>query len=235
LVWAQRLVAELAPENNVYGSHPTYVVWSEDGDGVARNRSVCSSFVARDLMRAYGLTRRDLEMRFGTRNPQAKDFYDALAAERGFTAVSRVDQMRPGDIIAIAYPPGSRPTGHVMLVDSTPARRVATRPLEPRTTQYEVAVIDSSASFHGFSDTRYVRGAAHGTGVGRGVLRLFADAAGRATGYSWSVRTVSRYYDSSQHRLAVGRYSTGPFLAARPLEGGEFEPDADAVTQESLR
>ena len=31
LDWAQRLVAEVTPEHNLYGSHPTYVTWSEDG------------------------------------------------------------------------------------------------------------------------------------------------------------------------------------------------------------
>ncbi|MGP6156681.1 MAG: hypothetical protein ACLPYS_04040 [Vulcanimicrobiaceae bacterium] len=181
-------------------------------------------------MRAYGLTRADFEKRFGTRNPQAKDYYDALSAARGFSLVSRVDEMQPGDIIAIEYPPGSRPTGHVMIVDSRPAPRAATKPVEPQTRQYEVAVIDSSASFHGFDDTRYVRGAAHGTGVGRGLFRLYADAAGRVTGYSWSVRSVSHYYQFVQRPLAVGHFDTGPFQAAPTHEGEPSEAD-DAPNQ----
>jgi hypothetical protein len=227
LVWAERLVSELAPKDNTYGSHPTYVVWSEDGRGVARNRSVCSSFVSRDLMRAYGLTREDLAKRFGTRNPLAKDYYGTLAAERGFTPVSLVGQMRPGDIIAIAYPPGSHPTGHVMIADSTPVPHIATKPIEPQTRQFAVTVIDSSASYHGFDDTRYVRGAAHGSGVGRGILRLYADPGGRVTGYSWSLRAVSRYYDALEHRLAVGRYNSLPFRGAPPvLDGAPSDADA---------
>ncbi len=227
-MWAERLVAEVAEKNNAYGSHPTYVVWSEDGRGEARNRSVCSSLVSHDLMRAYGLTRDDLAKRFGTRNPLAKDYYAALTAQRGFAPVSNVGQIRPGDIIAIAYPPGSHPSGHVMIVDSMPVARDSTKPVEPQTTQFAVAVIDSSDSYHGFGDTRYIRGARHATGVGRGTLRLYADAAGRVTGYSWSLRTVSRYYDALEHRLAIGRYSSLPFRAAPSLDGGRSDADDSA-------
>jgi hypothetical protein len=46
LVWAQRLVADLRPEDNSYGSRPTLVEWrGVDGASRSRNRSVCSTFI----------------------------------------------------------------------------------------------------------------------------------------------------------------------------------------------
>lgn len=228
LMWAERLVAELTPENNAYAWSPTFVVWAEDGNGAARNRSVCSSFVSRDLMRAYGLTRDDLEKRFGTRNPQAKDYYDTIAAQRGFTLITRVDQFMPGDILAAKYEPGSRPTGHVMILDGAPVPRRPTEPLEPGTSQYEVAVIDSSSSFHGPHDTRHLEAKTHAQGVGRGTLRLYADASGALAGYSWSLSSRSRYYGSSEHQLVVGRFNTLPFSPAAKSGSGDGQSEDEA-------
>jgi hypothetical protein len=181
-------------------------------------------------MRAYGLTRDDLERRFGTRNPQAKDYYAALIAQRGFAPLARIDQFLPGDIVGIAYQPGSRPTGHVVILASTPVRRSATTPIEPNTRQYAVSVIDSSASYHGFQDTRYLAAGARGSGVGRGVFRLYAGPDGKLTGYAWSARSDSLYYPASEHRIAVGRYSTAAFQAAPATAAGATREDDAAPT-----
>jgi len=214
LLWAERLVPELTPAKNVYGSHPTYVVWSEDGKGVARNRSVCSSFVSHDMVRAYGWSHDDFIARFGRLNPQAKDYHDAIVAGRGFTRVLHVTDIEPGDVLAISYGPGSRPTGHVLQAD-TPARpHAATTPLEPNTTQYEIAVIDSANSGHGLEDTRYEGNGKYTTGVGRGTFRLYAGPSGEIAGYSWSTRSVSVFYSSPARDLVVGRYSTAAFTPA---------------------
>ena len=45
LLWAERLVRDLRPEDNSYGGSPTVVQWrGVDGATRSKNRSVCSSF-----------------------------------------------------------------------------------------------------------------------------------------------------------------------------------------------
>jgi hypothetical protein len=81
LVWAQRLVAELAPEDNVYGSRPTYVEWSDAASGRrGRNRSVCSSFASHLLEQSFGYTVHDIDVWFGKRGPQAREYHDRRRA-----------------------------------------------------------------------------------------------------------------------------------------------------------
>ncbi len=202
---AEELVAELAPERNVYGSHPTEVVWADPAAGIpARNRSVCSSFFSHLLERVYGVTRERLAELTGKRNPHARDYYEAIVAQRGFIRIPTVGAIRPGDVIALSYPPGSGATGHVMLVDAPPQPRDATAPLLAGTRQYAVTVIDSSHSVHGLADTRGSP-ARHGTGVGRGTFRLYVDPAGKIVASAWSVLRGSRLSDVRVRKLAVGR------------------------------
>jgi hypothetical protein len=209
VVWAERLVAEVAQDRNVYGSHPTIVRWSEDGAGPATNRSVCSSFVTHVFERAYHLNGTVIRRWFGTGNPKAITYAHVIESGRGFEQIRTIAAIRPGDIIAIAYPPGGGPTGHVMVAEGSPTARAGSAPMEPGLRQYELAVIDSSQSGHGFGDTR-MRAGAHQTGVGRGTLRLYVAADGMIGGYSWSTREISRFYSPDERRLVVGRFTALP-------------------------
>jgi hypothetical protein len=105
-----------------------------------------------------------------------------------------------------------------MLVDAPPQPRVATAPLLPGTRQYAVTVIDSSHSVHGLADTRGSP-TRHGTGVGRGTFRLYADSAGKIVASAWSVLAGSRLSDARVRKLAVGRVdldSNAAHLAPSP-------------------
>ena len=95
-----------------------------------------------------------------------------------------------------------------MRVGFEPTPRTASSPLITGTTQYEVLVNDSSASYHGTTDTRYKTeaGGKNDSGAGRGVMRLYADAAGDVVGYTWSTSKNSIYYNQTQRHLVVGRY-----------------------------
>lgn len=204
---AEELVAELTPERNVYGSHPTEVLWADPAAGIAaRNRSVCSSFLSHLLERVYGITPDRLAALTGKRNPHARDYYEAIVAQRGFARLSTVGEIRRGDVIALSYPPGSGSTGHVMVVAARPELRESTAPLLDGTRQYAVTAIDSSHSVHGLADTRGTP-ARHGTGVGRGVFRLYADSAGAIVASSWSVLRGSRLDDVRVRKLAAGRFT----------------------------
>ncbi len=212
--WAQRLVRELAPENNVYGSRPTYVVWADLASGrPARNRSVCSSFVSHLLEQSYGFIPPDFAAWFRAPNPQAGDYYDTIVAERGFRRVHRVMDIQSGDLIAVKYPPGSRPSGHVMLAVGLAVPTIASVPLHGNTSQWALTVVDCSHSRHGTDDTRS-KGGASGTGVGRGVIRLYAREDGTLAGYTWSTLLYSSFRSQSERRAAIGRLDLA--LAPRP-------------------
>ena len=224
---AEELVAELAPERNVYGSHPTEVVWADPAAGIpARNRSVCSSFFSHLLERVYGVTRERLAELTGKRNPHARDYYEAIVAQRGFIRIPTVGAIRPGDVIALSYPPGSGATGHVMLVDAPPTLREATAPLLAGTRQFAVVVIDSSHSVHGLADTRGTP-AQHGTGVGRGTFRLYVDSAGTIVASAWSILRGSRLDDVRVRKLAVGRVDLAAASAQPPLARSDDEGGSD--------
>jgi hypothetical protein len=206
LQWARRLIAGVNPETNAYASRPTVVTWSGvNGVVETRNRSVCSALVAHLMMQAYGYRSADFASWLGGRFPRAAGFHDAIAAGHGFDPVLRIADIRPGDVLAIKYAPGSRPTGHVLLAASRPVERRATEPTVPGTTQYELSVIDSSHTGHGPTDSRhYAKGKFH-NGVGEGLFRLYAGPDGALAGYSWSVTKASEFYPPSERHLVIGR------------------------------
>ena len=83
--------------------------------------------------------------------------------------------------------------------------RAASAPLVDGTAQYAIEVIDSSQSGHGPNDTRKLANGAWADGAGIGTLRLYADAAGNITGYTWSTYSNSQYYPQDERHLVAGR------------------------------
>jgi hypothetical protein len=227
LRWARSLVTELLPEFNAYGSRPTFVEWADRPHGKpARNRSVCSSFVSRLLERAYGVGTSDLLSWTGLAEPQAKDYFAAISAGRGFTRVSRVGDIVAGDFVSLDYPPHNRPTGHIMLADSAPLYREAVAPLRAGTRQYSLHVIDCATTGHGKQDTRIAPGG-WARGVGRGTIRLYTDDDGTIVGHTWSRKPRSRFYATSERAMVVGRLRAAPPRGGHPLaERDRFVDDA---------
>jgi hypothetical protein len=233
LEWARRLVAGVTPETNAYASRPTVVTWSGvNGATETRNRSVCSSLVAHTMMQAYGYRAADYAAWLGDRFPRASNFHDAIAAGKGFDRVRKISEIRPGDVLAIKYPEGSHPTGHVLLAASRPEERRATEPVVAGTTQYEISVIDSSHTGHGPTDTRhYAKGKFH-NGVGQGLFRLYAAADGTIAGYSWSVTKASEVFTPDRRDLVIGRLNHKVKPTGHPgkvdADAGEETGDDDA-------
>jgi len=233
LEWARRLVNGVTPETNLYASRPTIVTWSGvNAASETRNRSVCSALVAHLMMQAYGYRAADFASWLGGRFPRAAGFHDAIAEGRGFTPILRIAEIRPGDILAIKYPPGSKPTGHVLLAASRPVERQATDPVVSGTVQYEISVIDSSHTGHGPTDTRhYAKGKFH-SGVGEGLFRLYAAPDGTLAGYSWSVTKASEEYTPSERHLVIGRLNGQVKPTGHPghvdAETGDDSTDDDA-------
>lgn len=216
---AEQLVANVAPEKNVYDSDPTIVTWAGlNGATQYENRSTCSPFVTRVIKTAYGFSDAAYKTRTGSTSPSSARYYDLTVAQSGFLNITRVTDIRRNDIVAMKYLPcaNKSSSGHTMIALSTPVRRaVDTAPLVPGTVQYEVQVVDSSASEHHatdstgklYADTRGDDGNAGRGGAGIGSFRLYADAVtGALVGYTWSMSSGSDYYNNAGCRLiAVGR------------------------------
>lgn len=212
---------------NYYGGGKRHIDWDAEP---AAARTVCSSFTTLLLQHTYGWTNDQIREWLGAANPEAFQYYNAITAKNRFRRIVHVDRIRPGDILAVKYTDhhvsrnGVEDTGHVMLVASAPQRIAAHAPLVKGTTQYVVDVIDSSASGHGVTDTRYRRGGSFTGGIGRGVFRIYADSDGRIGGYSWSDGARSPFYTRPNRILVAGRLR--PSANGAP-EGGSAPDDND--------
>lgn len=200
---AEKLVGDLHGASvNAYGQGHRFIHWKKSDCGA---RTVCSSFMTLLLEHTYGWDDHEVKTWLGSTDPDAAPYHNAIVLENGFSRLRQISDIRPGDVIAIKYNDGSADTGHVMLVDAVPEARAASDPIIPDTTQYAVTVIDSSASGHGPTDTRY-RSPGHYTGgIGRGVFRLYANSDGKIVGYAWSLLPKSEYYTRPARALVMGR------------------------------
>lgn len=206
VAWAELAVETIDPVDNEYASTPSYIEWGGDNDApLTKNRSVCATFLTLLLARSYDLAGPDFNAWMGSASPNAELYYQAIVGANQFDLVTTAPAIEIGDIIAIKYPAGSPSTGHVMVVTGSPVLRDPTPPILPGTSQYEVAIIDSSSSPHGPDDTRDLGGGAFDTGVGAGTFRLYTDSSGAIVGHTWSTEAASIYYTQGDRGLAVGR------------------------------
>ena len=206
LEWAELLVENIQPENTDYQHKKGTVKWQgvNGADGY-ESHTDCSGLL-NALLERYGLKSTDFEQWLGVRRPLAITYHDAIESKNGFARIDRISGVRPGDIIAIKYPPDADNSGHVMIVSEKPHRRTKdTEPVVAETEQWEIAVIDSSELGHGKTDTRRRTDGSFGQGVGKGIFRLYCDRQGRFTGYSWSTFPNSEYHDQNDRPLAIGR------------------------------
>ncbi len=207
LFWAEDVVDNIAPADNAYGTSPAYLTWAGvNGATAYTNRTQCSPFVTRVLKQAYNWTDQNFSTWFNSSSPTSARYHDVIVAGTFFVAVTDVTNIQEGDILAVKYLDGSTSgTGHMMIAASTATPRTATAPLVAGTTQYAIEVIDSSNSGHGPTDTRLQEDGTWKDGVGRGILRLYADATGAIVGYSWSTYSGSVFYEPATRSLVVGR------------------------------
>lgn len=204
---ARALVRELRPEDTSYQHKHGVVKWKgENGADEYESRTDCSGFLNALLERAYGLTPDEFDSWLGKRRPLAVEYFEAIRQQRNFRQITSERDVRPGDVIAIRYPPGTNDnTGHIMLVDDLPVYHKISKPEIEGMDQWEVSVIDSSESGHGRTDTRRQPDGTFGQGVGRGILRLYSKRGGEIVGYTWSTFANSDYYDQKSRQLVIGR------------------------------
>jgi hypothetical protein len=168
----------------------------------------CSGFADALLEYSYGLDKQAFRKFFGSGRPTAARYYDAIENQAGFKLVPHVQDIRPGDFLAVKYLTRKDNTGHVMVAAGRPAQME--RPKDPGRTgseQWRVTVIDSSESGHGPTDTRHKKGAngKDHDGVGEGQLRIYTDDGGNVTGFSWSTISSSKFKSPQEEPLVIGR------------------------------
>ncbi len=204
---AEKLVAGLDLANTSYEHGHGTVSWTAP----LASHTDCSGFIDHLLMHEDGYTADDFQRWFGKARPTAASYHDAVVAEKGFTQVRTVGDVRPGDLIAIKYLKRKDNTGHVMLVVEPPKRIPAAQPIVAGTEQWSVTVIDSSESGHGTTDTRHKKGEGgrDHDGLGRGVFRIYSDAQGNVAGFSWSTLKASHFVPPEDEVLALGRFKPG--------------------------
>ncbi len=206
LAAAEDLVAHVRPEDSSYQHKQGVVHWKgQEGAAKYESHTDCSGLMNHLLEHCYGLSQRDLKQWLGTSRPTAATYHQAIARSHGFQRITRIDQVLPGDVIAIQYPEGSGNSGHLMVVARAARPRTPSAPLVAGARQWEVTVIDSSMSEHGPSDTRHT-GVGHGRqGIGQGVLRVYTNANGAIVGHSWSTSHGSEFRDQQTRHMEIGR------------------------------
>ena len=206
LFWATDVAINVTPDHNVYDSSPSYVRWpSPNGVGLHENRTRCSNFLTQVLRKSYGLTSTSIFNWLSTANPTANTYFEAIKQKNAFYIVYNINNINPGDIIAIQYPDSITATGHVMIAKSKAILRTPTSPLISGIKQYEIQVIDSSQSPHGINDTRSNANGSDDSGVGIGVFRLYANSYGGLAGHTWSTRSNSQFFSRTARPIIVGR------------------------------
>ena len=209
---AIQLVAHLDLQDTSYRHGDPRVTWQ----GRYQCHTDCSGFFDALLMHSYGYSRDDFKLWFDSHQPSARRYHDAIVGRRGFREIQHIEEVQPGDVLAVKYLHRADSTGHVMLVADPPRRIASKSPLVPGAEQWEVPVIDSSHSGHGTTDSRYHRGAdgKDHDGLGRGVFRIYSTPEGRVAGFSWSMARVSKFIAPDDEHLVIGRLIPG-FKPAR--------------------
>ena len=217
---ARELVDNIRPENNEYKLGGEYVSFPGDSPSAGyAMRADCSGLLLSLFARSGYQVRSQMPFLVNTpgrRRPRAEDFVLSIEKERGFKRLTRVQEIRPGDILAHAMlevedKQHAGTTGHVFLISSAPRKIWGWNPVVSGTTQYEVEVIDSNRELLGDNDTRIATGKTEG--LGRGTIRLYADAEGLLVGWAptFNRSKVFFSYDprfpsqTKKRKAAIGR------------------------------
>ncbi len=200
---ARNLVRNLELKHTSYAHAKADIQWT----GVRESHADCSGFLDGLLMHSYGYDSDQFKKWFDSHHPSARRYHDAIVEEHGFTHITELRNVRPGDILAVKYLKRDDNTGHVMLVAGTPRRMQPKKPLVEGTFQWEVPIIDSSETGHGPSDTRHHKGAGgkDHQGLGEGVLRIYTDRQDKVVGFTWSALERSEFKGADDEHLVIGR------------------------------
>jgi len=226
LAIARELVEHTRPENNQYKLGSQFISFPGDPAGKYQVRADCSGFLLAIFARAKYPTRSMMGFLPGTsrkgKRPASEDFVHSIEMEQGFRRIRDIRDIRPGDLLAhamldLADQKQTGTTGHVFLIDSVPKAIPPRIPVVAGTTQFEIAIIDSNEEHVGTDDTRLADPANKVKGLGRGTIRIYADADGALVGWARTFRHVKRFFsydsrfpsDTKLRKAAIGRPVAG--------------------------
>jgi len=232
---ARTLLQDTDPTKTSYRHKDTSVLWKTE-DHPAECYADCSALITAILKHACKINDTQLSNWLGRKRPLARDYYDTIVAERGFTKLENPKDIHPGDIIAFKYPASAKDTGHCMIADGDATERTATEPLIENTKQWELPIIDSTGSSHGKGDTRRDKDGKTRSGLGRGTIRLYITD-NKIVGYTWSTGPKSVYRPATERAIAVGRLNItdpAPWLKEHTAEpekrdDGDGNPEPSAA------
>jgi hypothetical protein len=203
---AEMLIDNISPQNNIYEHKGCFIKWKgEDGATKYENRSDCSDFLALLVKHSYGVTSQQLKQWTGHIRPYADHWHDAIVSDNGFEHITKLADAKPGDVLAVKFPPGLPDTGHVMMIAEQPEKITAKAPIVNGTQQWNVTIIDSTKSPHGPGDTRIQSDGSSSTGVGRGMIRIYTTSTGEVAGYTWSDGSKAKFEAEDDRNMAIGR------------------------------
>ncbi|MDR6197108.1 hypothetical protein [Siphonobacter sp. SORGH_AS_0500] len=208
LKMAQELLTHITASNTTYKHGTPDVGWQTSVATIYHAYADCSGFLNALFEHAYGVNDAYLNSWLGQKRPQAVSYYEAIKAANRFQPIRKVTDVQPGDIIAIKYLDPTNHgdnTGHCMLVTSRPTLLSPVTKLIAHTTQYALAVIDSSENPHGPTDTRNTSTTTYYQGLGQGTFRLYADSLGILSGYSWSTQPPLADFNPQYNPIVIGR------------------------------
>ena len=172
---ARDFAAQTKPENNDYTNKNRFTrMPGEKGATDYVVQADCVTFVE-DMFKR---TRTGVPEQIPTKKfknwHSIHDYVPAMDAEAGFTKIGKIEDLRPGDVIAWLFidMKGHRHDGHIAFIDTTPIKIKSRAPYTWSSTQYEVKIIDTSSEVKSADDTR---APTNSKGVGRGTIRLYAD------------------------------------------------------------
>ena len=223
---ARDFVANTKQENNSYSNRNIYT--RMPGDLFASEYVVatdCGGFVE-DMFRRTksGVLEQLTTKKFKTRF-SIFDWHPSIEREEAFTRITKVTDIKPGDVAAWLYTEKVTHTlpGHILFIDSPPVKLEKPRkPLVDGLDQYEVTIIDTSQEAKSRDDTRFVSDAAlrdeneakgkqrgsvaspNYKGVGRGHIRFYADAVGEIRGIAFSFDRA-KFHGLDDWNIVVGR------------------------------
>ncbi len=203
LAVAQSLVQHLNLQDTDY----EHGAGSVGFEGPFFSHTDCSGFIDHLLTFSYGVSQDDFRNWFGSGRPTARRYHDAIVEQKGFRLIEHVQDIRPGDLLAVKYLHRTDNTGHVMLAAGRAKQIAAKEPVLPGTIQWAVTIIDSSESGHGPTDTRHHQGpnGKDHDGLGEGVVRVYSDGSGNVVGFAWSTLKASKFKEADDEHLVVGR------------------------------
>ncbi len=222
LTIARELVDNLKPEDNRYVLGGQTIRFPGDplSSGYAM-RADCSGFLLALFERAQYRTQSQMEFLVAgpkRKRPASEDFVFSIEREKGFKRIRNVEDMKPGDLLAHAMldkedQKQTGTTGHVFLINSTPKLISPKRPIVGGTRQFEVSIIDSNEEHVGADDSRLANPSNKVIGLGKGTIRLYADASGELVGWARTFPNTNRFFsyspafpsDTKLRKAAIGR------------------------------